>query len=65
MPLRFSPEGLVVGLSLVGVGVIKVLAQLGRVDFLATLHTWWPVTLVVWGAAELLKTLLARRGRAS
>ncbi len=65
MPLRFSPEGLVVGLSLVGLGVIKVLAQLGRVDFLATLHAWWPLTLVVWGAAELIKSLLARGGRAS
>jgi LiaF transmembrane domain len=64
MPLRFSPEGLVVGLSLVGVGVIEVLSDLGRVDFLAALHTWWPTTLVVWGAAELLKTWQDRSGRA-
>jgi LiaF transmembrane domain len=63
MPLRFSPEGLVVGLSLMGVGVLDVLARMGRVDFLTALHVWWPMALVVWGAAELVKTFVSRSGR--
>ena len=62
MTLRFSPERLVVGLSLIGIGALDILSRMGRVDFLTALRTWWPMTLVVWGAAELVKTLAARTG---
>jgi len=57
---RFSPERLALGVAFVGVGVLGVLAQLGRVDFLDELHTWWPASLLVWGLAELFYTFLMR-----
>jgi hypothetical protein len=60
--LRFSPERIVVGASLIGVGALDILSRMGRVEFLTALRTWWPTTLVVWGVAELVKTLAARTG---
>lgn len=60
MTLSFSPERVVLGLSLIGIGALDILARMGRVDFLTALRTWWPMTLVVWGAAELVKTFAAR-----
>ena len=48
-----SPEGIVAGVGLVGVGVTWTLGNLGRIDTLATLRTWWPLLLVLWGALEL------------
>lgn len=58
-----SVERVVLGLALLGLGVACLLANLGRIDLLTTLRTWWPVTLVVWGALELYQALAARRGR--
>jgi len=60
--LRFSPERIVVGASLIGVGALDILSRMGRVELLTALRTWWPATLVVWGAAELIRTLSARTG---
>lgn len=60
MTRAFKPEALVLGLSLVALGVLWTLANLGRVELLSTLRTWWPVTLVVWGMLELA-AWLARR----
>ena len=65
MTLHYSPERIVVGASLIGVGALDILSRMGRVEFLTALHTWWPMTLVVWGVAELIKTLSARTGRSS
>jgi hypothetical protein len=56
-----SPEGLTAGVALIGLGLLWTLANLGRIDLLPTLRTYWPVTLVVWGLAELL-ALAAHRG---
>jgi hypothetical protein len=57
-------EGIVLGLALLGLGTACLLANLGRVDLLTTLRTWWPLTLIVWGALELYQALAARaRGR--
>lgn len=53
-------ESLVVGLGLVALGVLWTLANLDRVDLLRTLRTWWPLSLVVWGALELVNTALVR-----
>jgi hypothetical protein len=64
MTLRFSPEGLVLGAGLVGVGTLDLLSRLGRLDFLDTLHTFWPLAFILWGAIELFESLRARRGRA-
>lgn len=50
---RLRPEPLVLGLTLTGVGLLWILGNLGRIDFLATLHTWWPLSLLVWGVLEL------------
>jgi hypothetical protein len=57
----FRPEGLVLGLILVAVGVLWTLSELGRLDLLSTLRTWWPVALVVWGLVELAAA--AARGK--
>ena len=59
--MRFRTEGLVVGLGLIVLGLLWTLANLGRIDLLATLRTWWPSLLVLWGVLELARTLKRRR----
>jgi hypothetical protein len=49
----FSVEGLALGICLVGVGVLWLLSNLGRLELLDTLRTWWPLSLIVWGGLEL------------
>jgi hypothetical protein len=56
----FRPEGIVFGLILITLGVLWTLSNLGRIDMLETLRRWWPLTLVVWGALELLAVLRRR-----
>jgi hypothetical protein len=58
----FRPEGLVLGLILVAVGVLWTLSNLGRIDLLATLRTWWPLALVVWGLVELAAVAVRGKG---
>jgi len=65
MARRFKPEVLVLGLSLIAVGVAWLLGNAGRIDLLATLRTWWPMTLVVWGVLELVAFALGRDERRS
>lgn len=60
MARAYSPESLVVGLALVAIGVVWTLGNLGRLDALATLRTWWPSILIVWGGLELAATLTRR-----
>jgi uncharacterized membrane protein (DUF441 family) len=59
----FSPEGLTLGVGLVTVGVLWTLSNMGRLDLLSTLRTWWPLLLVVWGVLELVDLALRRAGR--
>jgi hypothetical protein len=61
MALSFRPEALVGGLSLVALGALWTAANLGALDLLTTLRTWWPATLVVWGALELIGSYGERR----
>jgi hypothetical protein len=56
----FSAEGVTFGACLVALGVLWTLSNLGRVDLLQTLRTWWPASLVLWGVLELVE-LAARR----
>jgi hypothetical protein len=58
----FRPEGLVLGLILVAVGILWTLSNLGRIDLLATLRTWWPLALVVWGLVELATVAVRGKG---
>jgi hypothetical protein len=44
----------------VALGVVGTLANLGRVDGVEVLRTWWPLSLVLWGALELV-ALVQRR----
>ncbi len=60
----FSPEGLTLGVCLVALGVLWTLSNLGRVELLPVVRTWWPASLVLWGLLELADLLL-RRGRSS
>ena len=60
MSRDFRPDGIVFGLILVALGVLWTLSNLGRIDMLETLRRWWPLTLVVWGALELLAVLQRR-----
>jgi len=62
MAVAFKPETLALGLSLVALGVLWMLSNLGRVDLLATLRVWWPLALIVWGALELAASLGRREG---
>ena len=61
MAAPFSIERIVIGFALLGLGVLWLLANAGRVDLLSALRTWWPLLLVLWGALEL-GTALSRRG---
>jgi len=55
-----SVEKLVLGLGLVGLGVVWTLGNLGRLDVIETLHRWWPLLLVVWGALEVVLSVSRR-----
>jgi len=57
----FSPEGVTLGTSLIAIGVAWTLANLGRLDLVATLRTWWPLLLVLWGLLELVDLAMRRR----
>jgi hypothetical protein len=64
--LAFSPEGLTFGACLVALGVLWTLANLGRLELLPVLRTWWPLSLVLWGVLELLDLWIRRTsGRSS
>jgi hypothetical protein len=41
-------------------GVIWTLSNLGHVDLLYTLRTWWPAALVLWGGLELADLAIRR-----
>ena len=56
----FSPEGVTFGVSLVLLGVLGTLANLGKLELLPLLRTWWPLTLVLWGVLELADLLIRR-----
>jgi hypothetical protein len=60
----FSPEGLTLGVCLVTLGVLWTLSNLGRLELLPLLRTWWPLSFVLWGVLELAD-LLFRRVRRS
>lgn len=64
MARAFKPEPLVLGLTLIGVGVAWMLANAGLLDLLGTLRAWWPATLIVWGVLELVAFAISRRDRA-
>jgi hypothetical protein len=60
----FSPEGLTLGSGLVALGVLWTLSNLGRLELLPVLRTWWPLSFVLWGVLELAD-LVVRRSRRS
>jgi hypothetical protein len=59
----YRPETLALGLSLIALGALWTLANLGAIDLLATLRTWWPVSLIVWGVLELMASVARRTER--
>ena len=61
MAPSFKPETLVLGLSLIVIGVLWTLANHGALDLLGTLRRWWPATLVLWGTLELYRSYADRR----
>ena len=60
---RLRPDSLALGISLIALGSICTLGNLGHLDILDTLRTWWPAGLILWGALELLEWQLGRAGR--
>jgi hypothetical protein len=61
MTPRFRPEGVTMGLGLLGLGVATLLGNLGRLDLLSTVRHGWPLLLIVWGGLELWLTFSSRR----
>ncbi len=61
----FSPEGLTLGICLVALGVLWTFANMGRLDLLPVLRTWWPLSFVVWGVLELVDLGIRRSSRRS
>ena len=59
----FSPEGLTFGVCLVALGILWTLANMGRLELLPVLRTWWPTSLVLWGVLELVDLGLRRASR--
>jgi hypothetical protein len=59
----FSPEGLTLGACLIGVGGLWTLANVGRLELLPALRTWWPLSLVLWGVLELVELFVRRSSR--
>jgi hypothetical protein len=62
---KLRPEGLTLGLLLVALGSVALLDNFGRVDFLETVRTWWPLSLLVWGLLEVMASLKSRAERRS
>jgi hypothetical protein len=56
----FKVESFVLGFCLLALGALWTLANFGTLDLLRTLRTYWPVSLIVWGVAEILNTFLAK-----
>jgi Domain of unknown function (DUF5668) len=56
----FKAEGLVLGLLLVALGSAWMASNLGLIELLPTLRTWWPASLVVWGVVELVGFVVSR-----
>ena len=65
MPPRFRPETLALGITLVVLGVVSLLANFGYLEFLETVHTYWPLALVIWGGLEIAASLRSRLSRRS
>ncbi len=63
MTVLFNLEALILGVALIALGVVWMLANLGHLDLLATLHRWWPSLLVLWGSLELARSWQRRRTR--
>jgi hypothetical protein len=57
----FSPEGVTFGVCLVALGILGTLANLGRIEILPILRTYWPLSLVLWGVLELADLWSRRR----
>jgi hypothetical protein len=63
MAASFSIERIVIGFALLGLGVLWLLANAGRIDLLSALRTWWPLLLVLWGGLELVAAFSRREAR--
>ena len=61
----FSPEGLTLGICLVALGLVWTLGNMGRLDTLTVLRTWWPLSFVLWGVLELVDLAMRRASRRS
>jgi len=59
----FSAEGVTLGVCLVALGVLWTLSNLGRVEMLPVLRTWWPLSFVLWGVLELVDLAVRRSSR--
>jgi LiaF transmembrane domain len=60
MSVLFNLEALVAGIALIALGVVWMMANLGHLDLLDTVHRWWPSILVLWGALALARSLARR-----
>jgi hypothetical protein len=49
----------------VALGVLWTLSNLGRIEILPALRTWWPLSLALWGVLELADLAVRRSSRRS
>ncbi len=56
----WNTEPLVLGISVTAVGLVATLGNLGLLDTLATLHRLWPLSLLLWGALDLVRVARLR-----
>jgi len=56
----FSPEGVTLGVCLTALGVLWTLSNLGRLELVPVLRTWWPLSLALWGVLELAELWIRR-----
>ena len=56
----FSPEGVTLGVCLTTLGILWTLSNLGRLELLPVLRTWWPLSLALWGVLELAELWIRR-----
>ncbi len=61
----WNTEQLVLGISVMAVGLVAALGNLHLLDTLKALHRLWPLSLLLWGVLDLVRVQRLRAQRAA